>query len=42
MTALPRRERNRLAKEKRILEAAQTIFASAGYSDATASIVAPE
>ena len=40
MTALPRRERNRLAKEKRILEAAQTIFASAGYSGATMDAVA--
>lgn len=40
MTALPRREQNRLAKEARILEAAQTVFASEGYSGATMDAVA--
>lgn len=40
MTALPRRQQNRLAKEKRILEAAQQIFASEGYSGATMDAVA--
>lgn len=40
MTALPRREQNRLAKERRILEAAQQIFASQGYSGATMDAVA--
>ncbi len=40
MNALPRRERNRRAKEKRILEAAQQIFASEGYSGATMDAVA--
>lgn len=40
MTALPRRQQNRLAKEKRILEAAQQIFASEGYYGATMDAVA--
>ncbi len=40
MNALPRREQNRLAKEARILEAAQQVFASAGYSGATMDAVA--
>ncbi len=39
MTALPRRQQNRIAKEQRILEAAQTIFASEGYSGATKDAV---
>lgn len=40
MNALPRREQNRLTREKRILEAAQEIFASQGYSGATMDAVA--
>ena len=40
MTALPRRQQNRIAKKKRILEAAQTVFASEGYSGATMDAVA--
>ncbi len=40
MTTPPRREQNRLAKEKRILEAAQTIFANHGYAGATMDAVA--
>ena len=40
MTALPRREQNRRVKEARILEAAQHIFASEGYSGATMDAVA--
>lgn len=42
MTALPRREQNRRAKEARILEAAQQVFASAGYSGATMDAVATQ
>ena len=42
MTVPPRREQNRLAKEKRILEAAQTIFARQGYSGARMDDVAAQ
>ncbi len=42
MTALPRRQQNRLAKEKRILAAAQMIFANEGYSGATMDAVAAQ
>jgi len=40
MTALPRRAQNRIDREKRILAAAQTVFASEGYSGATMDAVA--
>lgn len=40
MNALPRREQNRIDREKRILAAAQTIFAGEGYSGATMDAVA--
>lgn len=40
MTALPRRQQNRIDREKRILEAAQSVFAEAGYSGATMDAVA--
>ena len=42
MKVPPRREQNRLAKEKRILEAAQTIFARQGYSGARMDDVAAQ
>lgn len=40
MSAPPRREQNRRAREQRILEAAQQVFASEGYSGATMDAVA--
>ena len=42
MTTLPRREQNRLEREKRILDAAQHVFAHQGYSGATMDAVAAE
>ena len=42
MTALPRRQQNRIDREKRILNAALTVFAKAGYSGATMDAVAAE
>lgn len=42
MTALPRRQQNRIDRENRILEAALTVFAEAGYSGATMDAVAAE
>ena len=38
--ATTRREQNRRAKEKRILEAALTVFSSAGYSGASMDLIA--
>lgn len=40
MTALPRREQNRRAREARILKAALKVFSEAGYSGATMDAVA--
>lgn len=40
MTALPRRQQNRIAKERRILEAALKVFADTGYTGATMDAVA--
>lgn len=40
MTALPRREQNRRAREARILKAALKVFANAGYNGATMEAVA--
>lgn len=40
MTALPRREANRRAREGRILQAALTVFSEQGYSGATMEAVA--
>jgi TetR/AcrR family transcriptional regulator, mexJK operon transcriptional repressor len=40
MTELPKRQRNKQAKEKRILEAALKIFADLGYSGATMDAIA--
>ena len=40
MTALPRRQQNRIDRENRILKAALTVFANAGYSGATMDAVA--
>lgn len=40
MSPLPRREQNRIAREKRILEAALTVFSEAGYSGTTMEAVA--
>ena len=42
MTALPRREQNRRAREARILKAALKVFSEAGYSGATMDAVAAE
>jgi AcrR family transcriptional regulator len=42
MTELPRRALNRIAREKRILEAALTVFARMGYSGTTMDAVAAE
>ena len=42
MTALPRREQNRRAREARILKAALKVFSEAGYSGATMDAVATE
>jgi AcrR family transcriptional regulator len=40
MNHMPRREQNRLAKETRILEAALSVFAEAGYSGASMDVIA--
>ncbi len=40
MTALPRRQQNRLNRERQILEAALTVFAGLGYSGTTMDAVA--
>lgn len=42
MTALPRRQQNRLDRERQILDAALTVFAAMGYSGATMEAVAAE
>jgi TetR/AcrR family transcriptional repressor of mexJK operon len=42
MTPLPRRQQNRLDRERRILEAALKVFAEMGYSGATMDAVATE
>ena len=42
MTALPRRAQNRLDRERRILDAALTVFGAMGYSGATMDAVAAE
>jgi AcrR family transcriptional regulator len=42
MTPLPRRQQNRLDRERRILEAALKVFAEMGYSGATMEAVAAE
>ena len=40
MTALPRRQLNRIAKERRILEAALRVFSDTGYSGTTMDALA--
>jgi TetR/AcrR family transcriptional repressor of mexJK operon len=40
MTALPRRQQNRLNRERQILDAALTVFAAQGYSGTTMDAVA--
>lgn len=42
MTALPRRQQNRLNRERQILDAALTVFAAQGYSGTTMDAVAAE
>ncbi len=42
MTALPRRQQNRLNRERRILDAALTVSAALGYSGTTMDAVAAE
>ncbi len=42
MTALPRRQQNRLNRERAILDAALTVFAASGYSGASMDAVAAE
>jgi TetR/AcrR family transcriptional repressor of mexJK operon len=42
MTPLPRRQQNRLDRERRILDAALKVFAEMGYSGATMEAVAAE
>ena len=42
MTAVPRRLQNRMDRERRILDAALTVFARMGYSGATMDAVASE
>lgn len=42
MNTLPRRAQNRLDRERRILDAALTVFAAMGYSGATMDAVAAE
>jgi TetR/AcrR family transcriptional repressor of mexJK operon len=42
MTALPRRQQNRLNRERAILDAALTVFAAQGYSGTTMDAVAAE
>ncbi len=42
MTALHKREQNRVAKEKRILDAALKVFSETGYSAATMDAIAVE
>ena len=42
MTALPRRQQNRLNRERQILDAALTVFAATGYSGTTMDAVAAE
>ena len=42
MTALPRRQQNRLDRERRILDAALKVFSQSGYSGASMDAVAAE
>lgn len=42
MNQMPRREQNRLAREKRILEAALTVFSASGYAGASMDAVAQQ
>ena len=42
MNQMPRREQNRLAREKRILEAALKVFSASGYTGASMDAVAIE
>ena len=42
MTAIPRRQLNRQAKEKRILDAALIVFSDLGYTGATMDAIAFE
>ncbi len=42
MTALPRRQQNKIDRERRILEAALKIFSETGYSGTTMDAVAVE
>ena len=42
MTALPRRQQNRIERERRILDAALKVFSETGYSGATMDAVAIE
>lgn len=42
MTALPKRQQNRIERERRILEAALRVFSETGYSGATMDAVALE
>ena len=42
MTGLPRRQINRIAKERRILDAALRVFAATGYSGAAMDAIAAE
>jgi AcrR family transcriptional regulator len=42
MTALPKRQQNRIERERRILDAARKVFAETGYSGATMDGVAVE
>lgn len=42
MNALPRRQQNRIAKEKAILAAALKVFSNSGYSGASMDVVAAE
>ena len=42
MSALPRRQQNRIERERRILDAALKVFAETGYSGATMDMVAIE
>ena len=42
MTALPRRQQNRLDRERRILDAALKVFSRSGYSGASMDTVATE
>jgi AcrR family transcriptional regulator len=42
MTALPRRQQNRMTRERQMLDAALKVFAATGYSGATMDAVAAE